>query len=64
MRKPKVVPQQVEVDATPYCPVGSVSSGIPSVVTPDGDRVAEMNTEHVEKDGSNAVRGTKETLRR
>ena len=32
------VSQQVEVDATPHCPVGLVSSGIPSVVTPCGDQ--------------------------
>ena len=58
------VSQQEEVDATPYCPVDSVSSGIPSVVTPGGDRVADMDTEHVEKDGSDAVRGTKGNPRR
>jgi len=32
------VSQRVEVDATPHYPVGSVSSGIPSVVTPCGDQ--------------------------
>ena len=53
------VSQRVEVDATPHCPVGSVSSGIQSVVTPGGDRVADMNIEHVEKDGLDAARGPK-----
>ena len=54
----------MEVDATPHCPVGSVSSGILSVVTPGGDRVANMDTEHVETDGSDAARGTKGNPRR
>jgi len=49
----------VNVDATPHYLVGSVSSGIPSVVTLGGDRVADMDTEHVEKDSSDAVKGTK-----
>jgi len=49
----------VEVDATSYCPVGSVSSEIPLVVTPGGDRVADMDTKHVEKDDSDAARRTK-----
>ena len=40
MRETKIVSQQVEVDATPHYPVGSVSSGIPSVVTSGEDRVA------------------------
>ena len=52
------VSQRVEVDATPHCLVGSVSFWIPSVVTSGGDRVADMDTEHVEKDGSDAARGT------
>jgi len=64
MWKTKVVLQWVKVDTTPYCPVGSVSSEIPSVVTPGGDRVANMDTEHVEKDGSDADRGTKGNPRR
>jgi len=64
IRKTKGVSQRVEVDATPHCPVGSVSSGIPSVVTEGGDRVADMDTEHVEKDGSDAARGTKGNPRR
>jgi len=38
---------------------GSVSSGISSVVTPGEDRVADIDTEHVEKGGSYAARGTK-----
>jgi len=54
-----VLLQRVESDATPHCPVGSVSSMISSVVTPGGDRVADMNTEHIEKVGSVAARGTK-----
>jgi len=33
-------------------------------VTPGRDRVVDMNTEHVEKDGSDAVRGTKGNPRR
>ena len=59
MRKTKVISQRVNVDAIPHCPVSSVSSGIPSVVTPGGNQVADMDTEHVEKDGSDAARGTK-----
>jgi len=43
------VSQWVKIDATLHCPVGSVSSGIPSVTTSGGDRVADMDTEHVEK---------------
>ena len=39
-------------------------SGIPSIVTPGGDRGADMDTEHVEKDGSDVARGTKENPRR
>ena len=34
----------MEVDTTPHCLVGSVSSEIPSVVTLGGDRVADMAT--------------------
>ena len=37
----------------------SVSSGILSVVTPGRDRVDDMDTEHVEKNDSDAARGTK-----
>jgi len=59
MRKTAVVSQRVEVGATQHCPVSSVSSGILSVGTPSGDRVADMDTEHVEKDGSDVARGTK-----
>ena len=33
-------------------------------MTPGGDRAANMDTEHVEKDGSDAVRGTKGNPRR
>jgi len=53
------VSQRVEVDVTPHCPVGSVSSGIPSVVIPGGDQVANMDTGHVEKDDLDAGRGAK-----
>ena len=53
------VSQRVEVDATPHYLFSSVSSGILSTVTPGGDRVADMDTEHVEKDGSNAAREPK-----
>ena len=58
MRKTKVVSQRMEVDATPHCLVDSILSEIPSVVIPGGDRVANMDTEHVEKDGSDTARGT------
>jgi len=58
------VSQHVEVDATPHCPVGSVSFGIPSIIILGGDRVADMDTDHVEKDGSDAARGTKRNPRR
>jgi len=58
------VSHRVDVDTTPHCPVGSVLSGIPSVVTPSGDRVADMDIEHVEKDGSYAVKVTKGNSRR
>ena len=54
----------MESSATPRCPVGSVSSGISSVMTLGGDRVVEIDTEHVKKDGSDASRGTKGTPRR
>ena len=39
----------MEIDVTPHCPVGSVSFEIPFVVTAGEDRVADMDTEHVEK---------------
>jgi len=54
-----VLSQRVESDATPYCPVGSVSFGISSVVTPGGDQVANMNTEHVKKVNLVVAKGTK-----
>jgi len=38
----------MESDATPCCPVGLVSSEISSIVTPGGDRVADMDAEHVD----------------
>jgi len=53
------VSHRVEVDAASHCPVGLVSSGIPSVVTPGGDRVADMDIEYVKKNGSDAAKGTK-----
>ena len=59
MRYIKVVSQQVKLDATPHCPVGSVSSWIPSVVTPNGDRVADMDIEYIEKVCSVIAKGTK-----
>ena len=59
MKSKSEVSQRVKIDATQHYPVGSVSSGILSVVTPSGDRVADMETEHVEKDGSKAARETK-----
>ena len=59
MKTKSGVSQRVEVDTIPHCPVGSVSSEIPSVVTSSGDRVVDMDNEHVEKDGSDAVRGIK-----
>ena len=49
----------MESDATPCYPVGLVSSGISSVVTPDEDRVANMDTEYVKKFGPIVARGTK-----
>ena len=61
MKTKSEVSQRVEVDATPHCPVGSVLSGIPSVVIPGGDRVADK---HVEKEGSDTTRGTKGNPRR
>jgi len=60
MKTKMVLAQRVESDATPRCPVGSVSSGISSVVTTDEDQVVDMNTDHVGKVGSVAARGTKE----
>ena len=59
MKTKSGVSQRVEVDAILHCSVGLVSSEIPSVVTSSGDRVVDMDNEHVEKDGSDAVRGTK-----
>ena len=49
MKTKSKVSQRVEVDTTPHCSVGSVLFGIPLVVTPGGDRVAHMDTEHIEK---------------
>ena len=47
MKTKSEVSQWVEVDATPHCPVSSVSSGISSVVTPSRDRGADMDTKYV-----------------
>ena len=44
----KEVSQQVEVDATPPSPVGSVSVKTLSDVTPGGDHVVRVDTEQVE----------------
>ena len=52
----------MESDTTPRCPVGSVSFGSLSIVTPGGDCVADMDTEHVEKVSSVVARGTKENI--
>ena len=46
--KTKIVLQQVEVDATPQSPVGSVSVKTSPDVTPGGDHVVRVDTEHVE----------------
>ena len=54
-----VLSQRVESDATPCCQVSLISSGISSVVTPGGDRVADMDIKQIEKVGSVATRGTK-----
>ena len=64
MRKTKVVSQRVEIDATSHYPVGSASSGIPSIVMLGGDRVVDMDIKQVEKGGSDAARGTKGNPRR
>jgi len=58
MKTKSEVSQPVEVDATPHCPVGSVSSGIPSGVTLGGNRVADMDIKHHKKDGSDAAKET------
>ena len=47
MKTKMVLSQRVESDATPRCPVGSVSSEISSVMTPGGDRVLAI--EYVKK---------------
>ena len=54
----------MESDATPHCPVGSVSSGISMVMTSSGDRVADMDAEQAEKVGSVAARRTNENPRK
>jgi len=46
--KTKDLSQQVEVDATPPPPVGSVSVRTSLNVTPDGDHVANFDAEQVE----------------
>jgi len=47
--KTNAVSQRVEDDATPYSPVGSVSFGISSNVTPGGDHAVGWDVKHVEK---------------
>ena len=64
MKTKSEVSLRVEVDAALHCSVGLVSSGISSVVTLGGDRVVDMDTNYVEKDDSNAARGTKGNTRR
>ena len=64
MKTKLVLSQWVESDATPRCPVGLVSSGILSVITPGGDRVVDMDIEHVEKVRSVVARGTTENLQK
>jgi len=49
MKTKSEVSQRVEVDSTPYYPVGSISSEIPSVVTPGGDRVADIDMSMLKK---------------
>jgi len=46
--KTKDVLLRVKVDATPPSPVGSVSVGISPVVTPRENRVAMLDTEHID----------------
>ena len=64
MKTKLVLLQRVESNATPRCPIGSVSSEILSIVTQDEDRVVDMDTEDVEKVNSVAVRGTKGNSRK
>jgi len=64
MKTKSEVSQRVKVDVTLHYSVGSISFGISSIVISDGDRIADMNTEHIEKDGLNAARETKVNSRR
>ena len=64
MKTKLLVSQWVESNATPHSSIGLVSSEISSVVTPDGDRVADMDAEHVEKIISIVSRGTKRNSRK
>ena len=64
MKTKLVLSLRVESDAAPRYLVGSLSFGVLSVVTPRGDQVADMKTEHVEKVGSVLGRGTKRNLRK
>ena len=56
--------QRVKNDAILYFSVGSVSFEISSVVLPDGDRVLDMDTEHIEKVCSVTAKGTKRNPRK
>jgi len=46
--KTKDVSQQMEIDATPPPPVGSISVRTLPDVTPGGDHIASFNVEQVE----------------
>jgi len=59
MKTKLLISQRVESDATPHCPVGSISFGISPVVTPGGDHVALLDTEHVRDVVHVAARKTK-----
>ena len=48
MKTKLLISQWVESDVSPRCPIGSVSFGISPVVTPGGDHVTLLDTEHVE----------------
>jgi len=54
--KIKNISQWVEVDATPPSPVDSVLVGISLDVTPGGDHVVVMDTEHVELIGAKEIK--------
>ena len=54
----------MESDVTPHPSVGSLSSRISSIVTSSGDRVADMDTKHIEKIVLVVAKGTKRNLRK